>query len=163
MDNFQDRVAAKGLEIFRLMEREEPAVFDKRRWGGMLMNAAMADPELKVRLFRFVDVLPTLTSTELIASHIREYFLDTGSPVPPLMSKLLLGIDSPLTSAIAARLVKKTSSPSRASLSPGRRLRRPLRNCANSGGRGVLQPAIFWERPHSQKKRQITTSPFTWR
>jgi RHH-type proline utilization regulon transcriptional repressor/proline dehydrogenase/delta 1-pyrroline-5-carboxylate dehydrogenase len=107
MDNFQDQVMAKGLEIFRLMEREQPAVFDKRRWGGMLMNAAMADPELKVRIFRFVDVLPTLTSSELVIKHIREYFLDTGSPVPPLMAKLLLGIDSPLTSAITARLVKK--------------------------------------------------------
>jgi RHH-type proline utilization regulon transcriptional repressor/proline dehydrogenase/delta 1-pyrroline-5-carboxylate dehydrogenase len=107
MDNFQDLVMAKGLEIFRLMEREQPAAFDKRRWGGMLMNAAMADPDLKVRLFRFVDVLPTLTSTELIISHIREYFLDTGSPLPPLMARLLRGIDSPLTSAITARLVKK--------------------------------------------------------
>jgi RHH-type proline utilization regulon transcriptional repressor/proline dehydrogenase/delta 1-pyrroline-5-carboxylate dehydrogenase len=106
MDRFQDEVMAKGLEIFRLMEKERPAVFDKRRWAGMLMNAAMTDPELKVRLFRFVDVLPTLNSTELVISHIREYFLDTGSPVPSLIRKLLAGIDSPLTAGIAAGLVK---------------------------------------------------------
>lgn len=106
MENLQSAVIAKGLEIFRLMEKEQPAVFDKRRWAGMLMNAAMTDPELKVRLFRFVDVLPTLKSTELVISHIREYFLDTGSPVPPLIKKLLAGIDSPLTSGIAAGLVK---------------------------------------------------------
>ena len=31
MDNFQDAVMAKVLEIFRLMEKGEPAVLDKRR------------------------------------------------------------------------------------------------------------------------------------
>lgn len=31
MDNFQDAVMTKGLEIFRQMEKEQPAVFDKRR------------------------------------------------------------------------------------------------------------------------------------
>ncbi|HEX9022880.1 MAG TPA: hypothetical protein VF799_03480, partial [Geobacteraceae bacterium] len=66
MDTLQDAALAKGNEIFRLMEKRQPAIYDKKRWAGMLMNAAMADPEMKVRLFRFVDVLPTLTSTNLL-------------------------------------------------------------------------------------------------
>jgi RHH-type transcriptional regulator, proline utilization regulon repressor / proline dehydrogenase / delta 1-pyrroline-5-carboxylate dehydrogenase len=107
MGSLEEAVRAKGEEIFRLMEAEPPAVFDKRRWAGMLMNAAMADPELKVRLFRFVDVLPTLTSTELLIGHIREYFLDPGSPVPPLLRKVLRGLDSPLTAGLTAELVRR--------------------------------------------------------
>ena len=107
MADLQNAIVARGMEIFRLMEEEKPAVFDRRRWGGMLMQLAMADPDLKVRLFRFVDVLPTLTSKELIIGHIREYFLDGASTVPPLLKKLLRGIDSPLTAGITAALVRK--------------------------------------------------------
>jgi RHH-type proline utilization regulon transcriptional repressor/proline dehydrogenase/delta 1-pyrroline-5-carboxylate dehydrogenase len=102
-----DAVQAMGEEIFRMMEAGPPALFDRRRWAGMLMNAAMADPELKVRLFRFVDVLPTLTSTESVARHLREYFLGPGAAIPPLITKLLRGIDSPLLAGITAELVKK--------------------------------------------------------
>lgn len=107
MDSPQKAVQAKGEEIFRMMAARPPAVFDRRRWAGMLMNAAMADPELKVRLFRFVDVLPTLASTELLVGHLREYFLEPGVPLPPLIGKLLRGIDSPLLAGVTAELVRK--------------------------------------------------------
>ncbi len=107
MDNVQDAIREKGLEIFRLMEAGPPEIFDTGRWAGRLMDLAMADPDLKVRLFRFVDVLPALTTPEEVIGHIREYFLDPGSPVHPLMRKLLRGIDSPLTAGIAAELVRR--------------------------------------------------------
>jgi RHH-type proline utilization regulon transcriptional repressor/proline dehydrogenase/delta 1-pyrroline-5-carboxylate dehydrogenase len=54
-----------------------------------------------------VDVLPTLTSTELVIRHIREYFLDPDTPIPPVVRKLLRGIDSPLTAGITAGLVRR--------------------------------------------------------
>lgn len=103
----QDAVQAKGEEIFRQMAAGSPAVFDRRRWAGILMNAAMADQELKVRLFRFVDVLPTLTDTESIVRHLREYFLEPGAAVPPLITKLLRGINTPLLAGVTAELVKR--------------------------------------------------------
>ena len=71
----QNNVIEKGREIFRLMETEQPAVFDRRRWAGELMNLAMRDPSLKVQLFRFIDVFPTLTGSELVTRHLKEYFL----------------------------------------------------------------------------------------
>ena len=107
MDAQQDAIRKKGLEIFRLMEVGPPEVFDTGRWAGKLMSLAMADTDLKVRLFRFVDVLPTLTTPEQVVSHIREYFLDPDSPVPPLMKRLLRGVASPLTAGLAAGLVRK--------------------------------------------------------
>ncbi|MCM2359692.1 MAG: proline dehydrogenase family protein [Geobacteraceae bacterium] len=103
----EQEIRNRGLEIFRLMEAAPPAVFDRKRWAGMLMELAMADPDLKVRLFRFVDVLPTLTTTELVASHIREYFLEEGSRVPPLLRRLLAGVESGVTAGITAQLVKR--------------------------------------------------------
>ena len=59
------------------------------------MDLAMSDPGLKVRLFRFVDVLPTLATPEQIVAHIREYFLDEGNNVPPLLKRLLAGVEPP--------------------------------------------------------------------
>lgn len=107
METLQNAIRTKGEEIFRLMEAEPPEIFDTGRWAGKLMGLAMADPDLKVRLFRFVDVLPTLADPEQVISHIREYFFDAGSPVPPLLKRLLRGIDSPLTAGIAAGLVRR--------------------------------------------------------
>ncbi len=103
----QERIVKKGLEIFRLMEAEPPAIFDKRRWIGELMNAAMQDPRLKVQLFRFVDVFPTLTSSEMVAQHLKEYFLDQGAHLPLFMKALLAGATTEPAAGITAALLRR--------------------------------------------------------
>jgi len=107
MDTGQEAVREKGLEIFRLMDEGAPEVFDTGKWIGRLMNHAMADPDLKVRLFRFVDVLPTLKTPEQVARHIREYFLEEGAHLPAFLKKLLAGVESGLAAGIAAELARK--------------------------------------------------------
>lgn len=103
----EERIAATGKEIFRLMAARKPSVFDRKWWSGQLMEIAMADPELKVRLFRFIDVLPTLTNQVQLAEHVREYFLAEGVHLPPLLKTLLAGVESSLTGGVAATLLKK--------------------------------------------------------
>ncbi|MBE0603926.1 MAG: hypothetical protein IH611_09915, partial [Deltaproteobacteria bacterium] len=66
-------VLRKGKEIFRLMEAEPPAVFSRKYWAGRMMDAAMERPDFKVALFRFIDVLPTLSTNRQVSRHIREY------------------------------------------------------------------------------------------
>jgi hypothetical protein len=39
-----------------------------------VLNWATSDPEFRVKLLRFVDVLPTLRSAGAVADHIRQYF-----------------------------------------------------------------------------------------
>ena len=56
-------ICEQGQEIFRLMNTEPPAVFSRKGWNAILMNLAMSAPELKVQLFRFVNVLPELTGS----------------------------------------------------------------------------------------------------
>ncbi|MBP2679547.1 MAG: rocA [Deltaproteobacteria bacterium] len=87
-DSVQDIVKTKGLEIFRLMGGETPALFDKGWWAGRMMERVMRDPSLKVPLFRFVDVLPTLNDSRQIARHAREYFADGTSPLPWFVNSL---------------------------------------------------------------------------
>jgi RHH-type proline utilization regulon transcriptional repressor/proline dehydrogenase/delta 1-pyrroline-5-carboxylate dehydrogenase len=70
MESVHDAVVAKGLEIFRMMSKEPPEIFNRRWWAGRLMTMAMENPDLKVQLFRFIDVLPALSTTEPLMKHI---------------------------------------------------------------------------------------------
>src|SRR5256885_16278256 len=40
------------------------------------MTWASSDPEFRVKLLRFVDVLPTLRRPAAVADHVRQYFRD---------------------------------------------------------------------------------------
>ncbi len=102
-----DAVLGKGLEIFRLMEAEPPAVFNQKYWAGKMMEAAMEHPELKVALFRFIDVLPTLATTEQVSRHIQEYFLSGDARLSGFAKALLAGATSSLTAGLAASLIKQ--------------------------------------------------------
>jgi RHH-type proline utilization regulon transcriptional repressor/proline dehydrogenase/delta 1-pyrroline-5-carboxylate dehydrogenase len=106
-DSAQDAVRAKGLEIFRLMGTETPAVFDRKWWAGRMMERVMCDPALKVPLFRFVDVLPALTDSRRIAAHAREYFAADNAPLPRLVNSLLSATGSGPAAALTAFLVKR--------------------------------------------------------
>jgi hypothetical protein len=87
-ESAQDIVRTKGLEIFRLIGAETPALFDRGWWAGRMMERVMREPSLKVPLFRFVDVLPALNDSRQIARHAREYFTDGTSPRPWIVSFL---------------------------------------------------------------------------
>lgn len=100
-------IREQGQEIFRLMNTEPPTVFSRKGWNAILMNLAMSAPELKVQLFRFVDVLPTLATPEQLVSHIREYFLDEAPHVPPLLRGIVAGVESKATAGITAALVRR--------------------------------------------------------
>lgn len=57
---------------------ETPSLFTKKGLQGALMEWAMRDERFKTQLFRFVDVLPTLTSSSEVSRHLKEY-LDPDS------------------------------------------------------------------------------------
>ncbi len=106
-DSARDAVRAKGLEIFRLMGTETPALFDRKWWAGRVMERVMRDPALKVPLFRFVDVLPALTASRQVAGHAREYFAADRSPLPWFVNSLLSVAESGPAAALTAYLVKR--------------------------------------------------------
>jgi RHH-type proline utilization regulon transcriptional repressor/proline dehydrogenase/delta 1-pyrroline-5-carboxylate dehydrogenase len=85
-----------------------PPVFDTRRWTGRVMAWAMKNEEFKTRLFRFIDVLPSLKSDELVVRVMREYFSDE-SGAPKLISGGL-GFVSPrgVAPRVAARVIRKS-------------------------------------------------------
>jgi RHH-type proline utilization regulon transcriptional repressor/proline dehydrogenase/delta 1-pyrroline-5-carboxylate dehydrogenase len=70
---FESELRAVGETLHRLAGQAPPTLFDARNWRGRLLRAAMADPELRAALFRFVDVLPAVADDADLARHFRDY------------------------------------------------------------------------------------------
>jgi RHH-type transcriptional regulator, proline utilization regulon repressor / proline dehydrogenase / delta 1-pyrroline-5-carboxylate dehydrogenase len=71
-----------GREIFARLHRSGPLPFTPAWLDERLMGWTMADPAVKVQLFRFIDCLPLLRSPADITRHLREYFGEAGPSVP---------------------------------------------------------------------------------
>ncbi len=69
-----------GKELYSLVGREIPSVFQTKRWISGALDWAMKDEDFKVRLFRFIDVLPSLKSDTLMARILSEYFSSENTP-----------------------------------------------------------------------------------
>jgi RHH-type proline utilization regulon transcriptional repressor/proline dehydrogenase/delta 1-pyrroline-5-carboxylate dehydrogenase len=79
----QRDIEARGLEIFSRMKGQKPGVFNSLT--GRMMDWSMQNEALKVQLFRFVDVLPTLNSSDEIARHAQEYLGGNDDGLPKLV------------------------------------------------------------------------------
>jgi RHH-type transcriptional regulator, proline utilization regulon repressor / proline dehydrogenase / delta 1-pyrroline-5-carboxylate dehydrogenase len=78
-NDLEQKVQAWGEKIFSLIETAEPpSFFTKKGLSGALMDWAMRDDHFKTQLFRFVDVLPTLTSSGEVSRHLKEYLDSEG-------------------------------------------------------------------------------------
>ena len=103
----RDPVVEQGMEIFRLMEDRPPAIFDRKLWIGKVMSLAMENPAFRLALFRFIDVLPTLTTSQQLSRHTREYFLEGDLKLPCLTQSLLaLSTSSRFSTDLLGRLVE---------------------------------------------------------
>ncbi len=75
-----------GEKILALIDAAEtPSLFSKKGFYGTLMEWAMADEHFKTQLFRFVDVLPTLSSSSEISRHLKEYLGDDQVKLSPAL------------------------------------------------------------------------------
>jgi RHH-type proline utilization regulon transcriptional repressor/proline dehydrogenase/delta 1-pyrroline-5-carboxylate dehydrogenase len=98
----EQSIVEKGREIFARMEGKTPRVFSRKGMAGRLLDWSMSQEQLKVQLFRLIDVLPALEDAGEIARHTRDY-LD-GSQLPwALDMGVKAGAKMPALLAFAAR------------------------------------------------------------
>lgn len=98
-------VRAIGEKLFALMDAHPaPSLFSKRGVHARLMEWSMRDPAFKAQLFRFVDVLPSLTSSSEIVRHLQEYLGDRAVELNPALKAGLAA--SSFAPAIVAGPVK---------------------------------------------------------
>ncbi|HEY1381416.1 MAG TPA: proline dehydrogenase family protein, partial [Gemmataceae bacterium] len=83
----EDRTRAYGRDIFARLDRRGPIPFTPAWLDDRFMQMTMGDAAVKVQLFRFIDALPNLKSSEEIATHLREYFEEAGPHLPPWLRR----------------------------------------------------------------------------
>ncbi len=85
IQNIQAEIFARGQQIFDLMENETSSIFNKDWWYGRIMDWSMQNEKFKTQMFRFVDVLPYLDSSDEVARHLKEYFSGEGQEMPSIL------------------------------------------------------------------------------
>jgi RHH-type transcriptional regulator, proline utilization regulon repressor / proline dehydrogenase / delta 1-pyrroline-5-carboxylate dehydrogenase len=60
--------------LYHQAAEHKPSIFDPQDWLGKMIEWSLDDESLRVALFRFVDVLPSLDSAADIGRHPAEYF-----------------------------------------------------------------------------------------
>src|SRR5687768_14386676 len=80
-----------GRHVFDHLSGERPGMLDRRWWDDRIMAWAMQDESLKVQMFRFIDVLPMLSTSQAVTRHLHEYFQELQDRLPAAM-RLGLGV-----------------------------------------------------------------------
>ena len=75
------RVVQLGRALFERVRADASGLYRADRWTGALFDWALAHEDAKLRLFRFVDVLPALATDREVVRHLREYFRDRPLPL----------------------------------------------------------------------------------
>jgi len=104
-DALEREVQAIARRIAEAGASERAHLFHLGRWSERILDWALANPEFKTQLFRFVDVFPAGRDDEDVLRHLTEYF--EGIEIPRAL-RLGLGLAErvPLgarVSAVAAR------------------------------------------------------------
>jgi len=107
LDAIEKRTVEIGRELFSELTGGHPGILQRRWWDDRIMAWAMKDETLKVQLFRFVDVLPMLDTTEQVVGHLLEYLSHVRDRLPAT-ARLALGVArrTPMTRAALARAAR---------------------------------------------------------
>ncbi|GAB6111271.1 L-glutamate gamma-semialdehyde dehydrogenase [Desulfomicrobium salsuginis] len=102
------KIRERGREFFASISGEAPSIFNKGWWTGKVMDWSMKNENFKVQLFRFVDVLPYLNTSDSLTRHIDEYFAGDDQDVPKVLKWGAGAMGSGLGGKLAAGLMAKT-------------------------------------------------------
>jgi len=89
-----------GQSIFKHVSPHQPSIVERRWWDDRIMAWAMQDEAVKVQMFRFIDVLPMLTTSQAVVEHLREYFGEVNDRLP---AALRMGVAIAKPGSIAGR------------------------------------------------------------
>ena len=63
-----------GGELARLSGGQSPTLFERRWWSQAAINLAMHNLDFKTQLFRFIDMLPSVSDDQRVVTLAQEYF-----------------------------------------------------------------------------------------
>ncbi|HUT45994.1 MAG TPA: L-glutamate gamma-semialdehyde dehydrogenase [Sedimentisphaerales bacterium] len=104
----QTSILTRGREFFAALGNETPSIFKKNYWTGKVMDWSMSHEDFKVQLFRFIDVLPYLSTEEMLNEHIQEYFArDENVPAVLRFGAKSAGIGGRLGMKVVGKTIRK--------------------------------------------------------
>src|ERR1051325_4358106 len=74
VETLEPEVQRLARTLFQEAAENKPALFETKDLLGRMIEWSLEDESLRVALFRFVDVLPSLDSSTEIGRHLEEYF-----------------------------------------------------------------------------------------
>ena len=74
VDSTEQAVQALARSLYQKAAQHKPSLFEAKDLLGRMIDWSLEDESLRVALFRFVDVLPSLESSREIGRHLEEYF-----------------------------------------------------------------------------------------
>jgi RHH-type proline utilization regulon transcriptional repressor/proline dehydrogenase/delta 1-pyrroline-5-carboxylate dehydrogenase len=103
LDQVEQETRKIGREIFARLQWASPSIFSRHGWDARMLEWCVRDEQLKVGLFRFIDVLPTLTTSGQVIHHLREYLVPHEKLLPAALrwSLRLASPGSPASPALA--------------------------------------------------------------
>ncbi len=76
-------------QIFAMIGGEVPSLFNRKKWKGKIIAWSMQDSDFRIRLLRFLDVMPSLKTDLELLKVFREYFSDLETPPPAELNRLV--------------------------------------------------------------------------
>jgi RHH-type proline utilization regulon transcriptional repressor/proline dehydrogenase/delta 1-pyrroline-5-carboxylate dehydrogenase len=73
-DSTEQAVQELARSLYERAAQHKPSLFEAKDLLGRMIDWSLNDDSLRVALFRFVDVLPSLESSSEIGRHLEEYF-----------------------------------------------------------------------------------------
>ena len=74
ISEFESSLRRIGEDLARLSEGQSPTLFERRWWSQAAINLAMHNLDFKTQLFRFIDMLPSVTDDQRVVTLAQEYF-----------------------------------------------------------------------------------------
>jgi RHH-type proline utilization regulon transcriptional repressor/proline dehydrogenase/delta 1-pyrroline-5-carboxylate dehydrogenase len=73
-DSTEQAVQSLARSLYQKAAQHKPSLFEAKDLLGRMIDWSLEDETLRIALFRFVDVLPSLESSSEIGRHLEEYF-----------------------------------------------------------------------------------------
>lgn len=106
-DDLEQRILESGKACFEEIRSIRPSLLDTKAYTNRLMEWAMKDPEFRIALFRFVDVLPGLKDSQSVIDHAQAYFRPVAERIPGIL-QWGLDLDSgSIRAKAAAALIRR--------------------------------------------------------
>ncbi len=101
IEDLDPKIMARGKAFFDSISGEAPSVFNKGWWIGKVMDWSMKNEDFKVQMFRFVDVLPYLTSSDSLSLTVMKW---TGHKSSEMIDKVYGHLNAPHAKEQMAKL-----------------------------------------------------------